>query len=99
MEFRIGVNLGDVIEDESRIFGDGVNIAARLEGLAEAGGVCISGTAFDHVKNKVPVGYQYLGKQTVRNISDPVMTYKLLMEPEGVGKVIGEEGPRQTKLG
>jgi adenylate cyclase len=76
-----------------------VNIAARLEGLAEAGGVCISGTAFDHVKNKVPDGYQYLGKQTVKNISDPVMTYKLLMEPEAVGKVIGEEGPRQTKLG
>jgi adenylate cyclase len=99
MEFRIGVNLGDVIEDESRIYGDGVNIAARLEGLAEAGGICISGTAFDHVKNKVPVGYQYLGKQTVRNISDPVRTYKLLMEPEGVGKVIGEKGPRQTKLG
>ena len=53
MQFRIGVNLGDVIEEEDRIYGEGVNIAARLEGLAEAGGICISGTAFDHVKNKV----------------------------------------------
>ena len=53
MEFRIGVNLGDVIEEEGQIFGDGVNIAARLESLSEAGGICISGTAFDQVKNKL----------------------------------------------
>jgi len=56
MEFRIGVNLGDVIEEKDRIYGDGVNIAARLEGLAEPGGICVSGTAFDHVKNKLSVG-------------------------------------------
>jgi len=99
MEFRIGVNLGDVIEEESRIYGDGVNIAARLEGLAEAGGVCISGTAFDQVKNKIPVGYQYLGRQTVKNIADPVRAYKVLMELESVGKVIGKEKPRHTRLG
>ena len=80
MDFRIGVNLGDVIEEEERIYGDGVNIAARLEGLAEAGSVCISGTAFDHVSNRVSVGYQYLGKQTVKNIPDPVRAYKVLME-------------------
>jgi len=53
MEFRIGVNLGDVIDEEGRIYGDGVNIAARLEGLTEAGGICISGTAFDQVKGKL----------------------------------------------
>ena len=99
MEFRIGVNLGDVIEEESRIYGDGVNIAARLEGLAEAGGICISGTAFDQVKNKVPVGYHYLGKQTVKNIADPVRAYKVLMAPEAVGKVIGEKERAQIKLG
>ena len=99
MEFRIGVNLGDVIEEESRIYGDGVNIAARLEGLAEAGGICISGTAFDQVKNKVPVGYQYQGKQTVKNIADPVRAYKVLMGPEAVGKVIGEKERTQAKLG
>jgi len=60
MVFRIGVNLGDVIEEEGRIYGDGVNIAARLEGLAEAGGICISGTLFDQVKNRLSVGYEFL---------------------------------------
>jgi adenylate cyclase len=97
MKFRIGVNLGDVIEEEGRIYGEGVNIAARLEGLAEAGGICISGTAFDHVKNKVSVGYQYLGKQNVKNIRDPIRAYKLLMEPEAIGKVMGEEEPEPVK--
>jgi len=97
MEFRIGINLGDVIEEEDRIYGDGVNIAARLEGLAEVGGICISGTAFDQVKNKLSVGYQYLGKQTVKNIPDPVRAYKVLMEPETAGKVIGEEQPEPRK--
>ena len=90
MEFRIGVNLGDVIEEEKRIYGDGVNIAARLEGLAEAGGICISGTAFDQVKGKLSLGYQFVGKQTVKNITDPIRAYKILAEPEHAGKVIGE---------
>ena len=62
MAFRIGINLGDVIEEEETIYGDGVNIAARLEGLAEGGGICISRTAFDQVKNKLDVGYEYLGE-------------------------------------
>ncbi len=99
MEFRFGVNLGDVIEEEGRIYGDGVNIAARLESLSEAGGICISGTAFDQVKNKLSVGYQYLGKQTVKNIPDPVRAYKVLMGPEAVGKVIGEKEPKETRWG
>jgi len=99
MDFRIGVNLGDVIEEEERIYGDGVNIAARLEGLAEAGGICVSGTAFDQVKNKLSVGYQYLGKQTVKNIPDPVRAYKVLMEPGSAGKVIGEKEPKQRRWG
>ena len=91
MEFRIGVNLGDVIEDGEQILGDGVNIAARLESLSEAGGICISGTAFDQVKNKLNLGYKYLGEQTVKNISEPVRVYRVLMEPEAAGKVIGEK--------
>ena len=91
MEFRIGVNLGDVIEDDDRIYGDGVNIAARTEGLAEAGGICISGTAFDQVKSKLEIGYQYLGEHSVKNITEPVRAYKVLMEPEAAGKVIGEK--------
>ena len=91
MEFRIGVNLGDVIEDGEQILGDGVNIAARLESLSEAGGICISGTAFDQVRKKVDLGYKYLGEQTVKNIALPVRVYKVLMEPEEVGKVVGEK--------
>jgi adenylate cyclase len=91
MEFRIGVNLGDVIEEKDRIYGDGVNIAARIEGLAEAGGICISGTAFDQVKGKLSLGYQFVGRQTVKNITDPIRAYKVLMEPEHAGKVIGDE--------
>jgi adenylate cyclase len=97
MEFRIGVNLGDVIEEEERLYGDGVNIAARLEGLSDGGGVCISGTAFDHVKNKLSVGYEYLGEQTVKNIPDPVRVYRVLMEPEYAGKVIDKEKPKPKK--
>jgi adenylate cyclase len=91
MEFRIGINLGDVIEQEGRIYGDGVNIAARLESLSEAGGICISGNAFDQVKNKLNLGYKYLGEQTVKNILEPVRVYRVLMEPEAAGKVLGEK--------
>jgi adenylate cyclase len=78
MEFRIGVNLGDVIEDGEQILGDGVNIAARLEGLSEAGGVCISGTAYDQVENKLDLRYDYLGEQSVKNIARPVRVYRVL---------------------
>jgi len=91
VEFRIGINLGDVIREGESIYGDGVNIAARLESLSEAGGICISGTAFDQVRNKVNLGYKYLGEQTVKNIALPVRTYKVLMEPEEAGKVVGEK--------
>jgi TolB-like protein/class 3 adenylate cyclase len=91
MEFRIGVNLGDVIEDGEQILGDGVNIAARLESLSEPGGICISGTAFDHVENKLSLGYEYLGEQAVKNIAKPVRVYRVLMEPEAAGKVIAEK--------
>jgi adenylate cyclase len=81
MQVRIGVNLGDVIVEESRIYGDGVNIAARLEALADPGGICVSKTAFDHIESKLPFGYAYLGEQTVKNIAKPVGAYKVLMEP------------------
>jgi TolB-like protein/class 3 adenylate cyclase/Flp pilus assembly protein TadD len=97
MDFRIGVNLGDVVEEAERIYGDGVNIAARIEGLAEPGGICISGTAFDQVKNKLKLGYEYLGEHSVKNIAEPVRVYKVLMEPEYAGKVIGEEKPKPTR--
>jgi len=101
MEYRIGINLGDVMVDGESIYGDGVNIAARLEGIADAGGICISGTVYDHVKNKLPLGYEYRGEQNVKNISGPVRVYRVLMEPEAVGKVIGEKKakPRQWQRG
>jgi len=99
MEYRIGINLGDVMVDGEAIYGDGVNIAARLESLADAGGICISGSAFDQVRNKLELGYEYLGEQSVKNIVLPVRVYKVLMEPEAAGKVIGEKKvePRQRK--
>ena len=81
MEFRIGVNLGDVVEDGEQILGDGVNIAARMESLADGGGICISGTVYDHIENKLPFGYGYIGEQTVKNIAKPVRVYRVLMEP------------------
>jgi adenylate cyclase len=77
-----------VIEEESRIYGDGVNIAARLEALADPGGICISKTAFDHIETKLPLGYEYLGEKEVKNIAKPVGAYKVLMEPRVIG---GEE--------
>jgi adenylate cyclase len=81
MLFRIGINLGDVIQEDDRIYGDGVNIAARLEGLAEPGGICISKTAFKHIESKLPYGYEYLGDQTVKNITKPVGAYRVQMDP------------------
>jgi TolB-like protein/class 3 adenylate cyclase len=81
MEFRIGINLGDVIADGDRLYGDGVNIAARLEGLAEGGGLCISGTVYDQVKTRLPLDYEELGAQAVKNIAEPVRVYRVHLEP------------------
>jgi adenylate cyclase len=81
MQFRIGINLGDVIQEGERIYGDGVNIAARLEALADPGGICISKTAFDQIEKKLPYGYEFIGDQTVKNISKPVGAYRLVLEP------------------
>jgi TolB-like protein/class 3 adenylate cyclase/Flp pilus assembly protein TadD len=93
MQFRIGINLGDVIQEGERIYGDGVNIAARLEGLSEPGGICISKTAFDHIESKLPYGYEFLGDQTVKNIAKPVGAFRVLMEPRVTiaGKSVDEK--------
>ena len=93
MEFRIGVNLGDVIHEEERIYGDGVNVAARVESLADPGGICISRSAYDQIKKKLTLGYEYLGEHTVKNIDEPVRVYRVLMDPEAFGRVIGEKRP------
>jgi adenylate cyclase len=80
LEFRIGLNLGDVIEDRGDIYGDGVNIAARLESLADPGGICISGTVHDAIGDKLAVGYEFMGEQRVKNIDKPVRAYRVLPE-------------------
>jgi adenylate cyclase len=95
MEFRIGVNLGDVIEDGEQILGDGVNIAARLESLSEGGGVCISRTVYENVENKLPLKYEYLGEQNVKNIARPVQVYRVLMETEAVAQRGLEVAPQE----
>ena len=81
MVFRIGINLGDVIVEGDRLYGDGINIAARIEGLAEGGGICLSGTAYDQVENKLSVGYEWLGEHVVKNIAKPVRVYRVLTDP------------------
>ncbi len=81
MHFRIGVNLGDVVEEENRIYGDGVNIAARVESMAEAGGICLSGGAYDQVANKLGLEYENLGEHQVKNISTPIRVYRVLSFP------------------
>jgi pimeloyl-ACP methyl ester carboxylesterase len=80
MDFRIGVNLGDVVEEKDKIFGDGVNIAARMESLAEGGGICISGTAYDQVEGKLGLSYEHLGEQAVKNIAKPARIYRVLID-------------------
>jgi class 3 adenylate cyclase len=81
MEFRIGVNLGDVVEEgDGTIYGDGVNVAARMEALAEGGGICISSKVLDEVEGKLDFGFDFLGEQPVKNIAKPVRVYRLRVE-------------------
>jgi adenylate cyclase len=80
MEFRIGINLGDVVVEGERIYGDGVNIAARVEGLAEPGGICLSGNAYEQVRHKVGLHYEDLGEQVVKNIAEPVRVWQVVMD-------------------
>jgi len=97
MEFRIGINVGDVIEEGDAIYGDGVNIAARLEGLADAGGICVSESAYQQIENKLPLRYMYLGEHQVKNITKPVRVYRAQIEPEAApSKARGE---KKTKPG
>jgi class 3 adenylate cyclase/ABC-type glycerol-3-phosphate transport system substrate-binding protein len=90
MEFRIGINLGDVVVEGERLYGDGVNIAARLESLAEPGGLCISGTVYEQIATKLALGYEDLGEQAVKNIGRPVRVYRVQPEP-------GTAGPRRRR--
>ncbi len=85
MAFRIGINLGDVIVEGDRLYGDGVNIAARLESLAEPGGICVSGTVYEHIRNKLTLWNEYMGRHRVKNIADAVEVYRLGLDPAPPG--------------
>jgi adenylate cyclase len=80
LEFRIGVNIGDVVHDGDRIYGNGVNVAARIEGIATSGGVCISSNTYDQVKDKLDLGFESLGEHDVKNIKEPLHVYRVLMD-------------------
>ena len=91
LEFRIGVNIGDVIQDGNRIYGDGVNVASRIEGLADPGGVCLSKSAYEQIKKKLDFGFEYMGEQSVKNISEPVSVYKVLIDSERSQPLVEEK--------
>jgi len=97
MEFRIGINLGDVMVEGEQIYGDGVNIAARLESLAKAGGICISGTVYDQVENKLVFKYEDLGEQTVKNIARSVRVYRVLIESKATASAVSQSVLRQAQ--
>jgi len=97
MEFRIGINLGDVIQEGDRIYGDGVNVTARIESLADRGGICISQSAYEQIKNKLNFRYEYLGEHQVKNIDEPVRVYKVFMEPEEKDTIADEKPPTKSK--
>ena len=88
IRYRIGINLGDIVIDGDDILGDGVNVAARLEGLAEPGGICVSGTVYDQLKSNIDAGYEFLGEKYVKNISEPIRVFKVLLDPEQAGQTI-----------
>jgi len=92
MRFRIGINLGDVIDEDGRIYGDGVNIAARVEGMAEAGGICITGSAYDKVQNKLGLQYEYLGEHQVKNIRRPIRVYRVKVQSDLSEKFASPDG-------
>jgi adenylate cyclase len=87
MEYRIGINLGDVVDAEGRIYGDGVNIAARIENLSEGGGICISGTVYDQVQDKLGLEYESLGEKEVKNIAKPIRVYRVLSSPGSAAQI------------
>src|SRR5215471_4124607 len=85
IRLRIGINLGDVIAESGDIYGDGVNVAARLEGLAEPAGICVSGMVWDHIRDKLPFSFEDKGEQSVKNITRPLRVYAL--RPETIAEL------------
>jgi adenylate cyclase len=98
IDFRIGVNLGDIIVDKNDIFGDGVNLAARLEALAEPGGICVSRVVRDQVRDKLALSFEDMGEQQVKNIARPVRTYRILLAERAGGTLILSEAAAPRAL-
>ena len=96
LQFRIGINIGDVVQDGGRIYGEGVNVAARIENLSDAGGICISSSTYDQIKNKLQLDAEDLGEHTVKNIKDPVRVYRVLLDADSP-KSLAKEQPGLPK--
>jgi class 3 adenylate cyclase/TolB-like protein len=97
IQFRIGINVGDIVAaEDGDIYGEGVNVAARIESLADHGGVFISGSAFSQVRGKVELGFEDLGPYSVKNIDEPVHVYRLLLDPDAAGSIPGQ--PKKSGL-
>src|SRR3989440_8339878 len=92
IEFRIGIHVGDIIFDDNDIFGDGVNIAARLEGIAEPGGVCMSDDAYRQVRGKVEIACDDMGQQSLKNIAEPMRAWRGRVDGEGPSPITTELG-------
>ena len=97
MQFRIGINIGEVIQEGERIYGDGVNIAARLESLAQPGGICVSRVAYDQIESKLPLGYEYIGEQPLKNISKPLHAYRVVLEDDDAPETKTEKGEKDSE--
>ena len=97
IRYRIGINLGDIVIDGDDILGDGVNVAARLQGLADPGGICIPRKVFHEVRTKLDLGYEFIGEQKVKNIETLVPVYRVLLDPEAAGRVMGEARPSRQR--
>ena len=93
IELRIGINVGDIIIEDDDIFGDGVNIAARLEGIAVPGGICISDDAYRQVRDKLEVAFDDIGEQSLKNISRPVLVYRLDVAPKAATAAAASRSP------
>jgi adenylate/guanylate cyclase family protein len=98
IEFRVGINLGDVIAEGEDIFGDGVNVAARLEGLAEPGGVLVSNTVYDQVRDRLPLAFEDLGEHQVKNIARAVRVYRAKEDPDGRARKPAPVSPQPLQL-
>jgi adenylate cyclase len=96
MWFRIGINLGDVMVENDDLYGEGVNIAARLQELAEPGGILISGPVYDLVRNKLTVGFDYLGQQAVKNVTEPVASYRIMLDGDPQPARPASAAPREA---